>query len=130
MKKLSINKVNVLDTIRACIIAIIVSLLFVLVLALIVKIFTIDAKVIMPINQIIKIASILGGCFFGFKSREKGAIKGGVVGVLYTFMAMLVFGIIENTISFKGFNWYDLLAGIIAGIISGILAVNIKKNSA
>ena len=59
MKKLSINKTNVLDTVKACIIAVIISLLFVLVLALVVKIFTIDSKIIMPINQVIKIVSIL-----------------------------------------------------------------------
>ncbi|MFW5780571.1 MAG: TIGR04086 family membrane protein [Bacillota bacterium] len=129
MKKLSINKTNVMDTLRACIIAIIISLLFVLILALVVKIFTIDSNVIMPINQIIKILSILGGCFFGFKSQEKGAIKGGIVGVFYTLLAMLVFGIVENTISFKNFNWYDLLTGVVAGIISGILAVNFRKPS-
>ncbi|HHU43139.1 MAG: TIGR04086 family membrane protein [Bacillota bacterium] len=129
MKKLSINKTNVLDTVKACIIAVIISLLFVLVLALVVKIFTIDSKIIMPINQVIKIVSILGGCFFGFKSREKGAIKGGIVGIFYTLLSMLIFGIVENSISFSNFNWYDLLTGVVAGIISGILAVNIRKTT-
>ena len=129
MKKLSINKTYVLDTVKACIIAVIISLLFVLVLALVVKIFTIDSKIIMPINQVIKIVSILGGCFFGFKSREKGAIKGGIVGIFYTLLSMLIFGIVENSISFSNFNWYDLLTGVVAGIILGIFAVNIRKNT-
>lgn len=127
MKKIAINKNNLIDVLKACIIAVIISLLFVLILALCVKLFTIEAKVILPINQAIKIISIFGGCFFGFKCRENGAIKGGIVGIFYTLVAILVFGIVENSISFSAFNWYDLLAGVIAGIISGILAVNIRK---
>lgn len=127
MKKLAINKLNVLDIVKGCIISVIISLLFVLILALCVKLFTMDAKVIMPINQVIKILSIFGGCFFGFKCREKGAIKGGIVGIFYVILSILVFGIVENAVSFKNFNWFDLIAGIIAGIISGILAVNIRK---
>ncbi len=129
MKKLAINKDSVIDVSRGCIISVIISLIFVLILALITKLFTIDAKVIMPINQVIKILSIFGGCFFGFKQKEKGAIKGGIVGVFYVLLSILVFGIVEKSISFKNFNWFDLIAGIIAGIISGILAVNIKKDN-
>lgn len=127
MKKLAINKTNIYDLVKACIIAIIISLLSVLILALVVKIFTVDSKVIMPINQTIKIISILGGCFFGFSGREKGALKGGIVGVFYTVLSILVFGIVEKSVSFKNFNWLDLIAGIIAGIVSGILAVNLRK---
>lgn len=127
MKKLAINKTNIYDVVKSCIIAIIISLLCVLVLALAVKIFTIESKAIMPINQAIKIVSIMGGCFFGFSCREKGALKGGITGTFYTILSILVFGIVEKSVSFKNFNWFDLLAGIIAGIVSGILAVNMKK---
>lgn len=129
MKKIAVNKMNVLDVVKGCIISVIISLLFVLILALCVKIFTIESKVIMPINQVIKILSIFGGCFFGFKFKEKGAIKGGIVGIFYVIMSVLVFGIVENKISFRNFSWYDLITGIIAGIISGILAVNIRKTT-
>lgn len=129
MKKLTINKYSVLDVSRGCIISVIISLIFVLILALVTKFFSIDSKVIMPINQVIKILSIFGGCFFGFKQRENGAIKGGIVGIFYVLLSILVFGIIEKSVSFKNFNWFDLIAGVIAGIISGILAVNIRKEN-
>ena len=62
-------------------------------------------------------------------NSRKGAIKGGIVGIFYVIMSVLVFGIVENKISFRNFSWYDLIAGIIAGIISGILAVNIRKTT-
>lgn len=127
MKKLAINKTNIYDVVKSCIIAIIISLLSVLILALVVKIFTVDSKVIMPINQTIKIISIFGGCFFGFSCREKGAMKGGITGIFYTLLSILVFGIVEKSVSFKNFNWFDLLAGVIAGIVSGILSVNLRK---
>lgn len=126
MKKLSINKYTVLDISRGCIISIIISLIFVLILSLVTKIFSIDSKVIMQINQVIKILSIFGGCFFGFKQRQNGVIKGGIIGIFYVFISILVFGIIEHSISFSSFKWIDLIAGIVAGIISGILAVNIR----
>ena len=127
MKKISIQKNSVVDIAKSIIIAIIFSLLGVLILALFVKLFSMNSKAIMPINQVIKILSIFGGCFLGIKNLEKGALKGGLIGIFYTLISILVFGIIEKSISFKAFNWFDLLAGTIAGIISGILVVNIKK---
>lgn len=130
MKKLSISKQGILDVVKASIVALILSLIGVLLLALFVKLFSLQNNVIMPINQVIKILSILGGCLIGFKVKEKGALKGGAVGLVYTLLSILVFGLLEKTVSFKAFNWYDLVAGLVAGIISGIIAVNIGKKKA
>lgn len=125
--KIKVNKSFILDIVRASIMALILSLIGVLLLALCVKLFQMTSKAILPVNQVIKLLSILGGCFLGFKTMEKGAIKGGTVGVVYVLLSILVFGLLENTISFRPFHWLDLVAGLIAGVISGILAVNFRK---
>lgn len=126
-KRISFDKNIVLDIFKSSLIALIIALIGVLVLGLCVKLFNMAGKVTMPILQVVKIISILGGCLMGFKQKAKGALKGGVSGVLFTLISVLVFGLIENTVSFKAFNWFDLIAGLAAGVICGIIAVNLGK---
>lgn len=127
VKKISFNKSAVMDVLKSAIIALIISLIGVLLLGLCIKLFEINSKLYLPINQVIKIFSIIGGCFLGFKYKENGAMKGGLVGIIYTVLSILVFGIIESAISFNAFNWFDLIAGAVAGIVSGIIVVNVRK---
>ena len=127
MKKLSIKKENIFDIIRGTIFAILLSLTLVLILALVVNFVDMGDKIIMPINQAIKIVSIFLGIMFGIKHAESGALKGGIIGVLYTFLSIFIFGIISKNIDFSWNNLIDVGLGIIAGIISGIICVNIKK---
>lgn len=130
MKKVSVNKNFVFDVLRATIISVIVSLVLVLVFALLVNLINIKNSVIMPVNQVIKALSILAGCFIGFKDNRQGAFKGALSGLLYTLLAILVFGIISNSVKFNAMSLLDIALGIIAGAISGILAVNLRKKAA
>ncbi|MDD3947713.1 MAG: TIGR04086 family membrane protein [Clostridia bacterium] len=126
-KAVSIKKTTVFDSIRGVLIALIVSLLGVLILALIVKLTSIGSEVILPINQVLKIISILLGCIFGIKEKEKGALKGGLIGLIYSLLAIFVFLILNKTLSGSSINYIDLVSGLVAGILSGIIAVNFRK---
>jgi len=129
MKKLSFNKNFLFDIIRSTIIAVIISLVLVLVFALIVNLANVSEKIILPINEGIKIVSIIVGCFIGFKDMKSGAFKGAITGLLYTFLSILIFGIISHSVKFNMLSLVDLALGIVAGAISGILVVNLKKKS-
>jgi len=126
-KAVSIKKTTVFDSIRGVLIALIVSLLGVLILALIVKLTSIGSEVILPINQVLKIISILLGCIFGIKEKEKGALKGGLIGLIYSLLAIFVFLILNKTLNGSSINYIDLVSGLVAGILSGIIAVNFRK---
>ncbi|NLL56556.1 MAG: TIGR04086 family membrane protein [Clostridiales bacterium] len=127
MKKKIIAKQDIFDLLRGTIVAVIVSLILVLIFALLVNLIDIGQKVIVPVNQAIKIISIFIGCFIGIKNRQQGVIKGALIGLFYTFLSIFIFGIISKEISFKLINLVDMAFGIAAGIVSGILSVNLRK---
>lgn len=129
MKKLSVNKYFFFDILRATVIAVIVSLVTVLVFSLIVNLTNVNEKIILPVNEAIKVVSILIGCFIGFKELKHGAFKGAISGLLYTFLSILIFGIISHSVKFNALSLIDVALGIVAGAISGIIVVNLKRKS-
>lgn len=126
-KALSIKKSTVFDIIRGVLLAMVISLIGVLLLALIVKLTSIGSDVILPINQVLKIASILLGCILGIKDKVKGALKGGIIGLLYSLLSIFVFLILNKTLDGSSINYIDIISGLAAGALSGIIAVNFRR---
>lgn len=127
MNKIPVNKSSIFDIIRTTVVSVIISLVLVLAFALLVNLVNIGDNVITPVNHVIKILSILIGCFIGFKENRQGALKGAIAGLFYTLLSILVFGIISHSVKFNVMSLIDLTLGIVAGTVSGILAVNLKK---
>ena len=115
-----------LNVIVASIIAVSISLVLILIFALMLRFIDIDTSLILPINQGIKIISILLGTIFGFKSNKtKGFLKGMIVGLLYTILAYLIFSLLSFSFNFNVAFLLDLLCATLVGGVSGIIAVNI-----
>ncbi|MBR1746604.1 MAG: TIGR04086 family membrane protein [Clostridia bacterium] len=129
MKKLSFNKNFLFDLIRSAIIAVLISLALVLVFALIVNLTEVPDVLIAPVNQVIKILSVLVGCLIGIKEKRRGAFKGAIVGLSYTLLSILIFGLISNSVRFNAMSLIDVALGIVIGAISGVIAVNVGKKS-
>ncbi|MCL2630677.1 MAG: TIGR04086 family membrane protein [Firmicutes bacterium] len=121
------NKAIVLDILRSTLIAVIASLIVVLVLALIVKLTGMGEGAILPINQVLKVLSVLVGCLFGIKDRSKGAFKGASAGLLYAVVSIFVFLVLKNSLSGNSFSFIDLIANTATGAVSGIISVNFRK---
>ena len=103
-----------------------VSLVGVLLFALVIKLFSLPSSVIFPVNQVIKAAALLFGCFFGV-GREQGLFKGSLIGffsMLVTYFLFLFIGGVQN---FSPLFLLELLFGAVIGSLGGILAVNIRK---
>ena len=110
------------------IMALALSLGLILVFAVILRFVNISTNLIMPINQIIKIISILVGVFAGLKgNKSKGFIKGFLIGVLYAISAYVIFGLLSLKFVFNISMVFDILACSIIGGISGIIGVNVGK---
>ncbi len=124
------KKTAILDILRATLKAVIISIIGVLILAIFVKFCNLSSNIIFPLNQTIKFASILFGCIFGIKEKTSGAIKGGIIGLLYILLSVFIFLIVDSTFSSNNFNFVDFATGTVGGIISGIISVNIgsKRN--
>ena len=98
--------------IKGALIALSISLVSICVFAFLLRFFEISADLIKPINQIIKIISVLIGTFMSLKNiKEMGLITGFFIGVLYSFLAFLIFSILNGSISFNPSLLNDILFG-------------------
>lgn len=122
VKALKINENKSFTTIlKGAIYALIISLLSILLFAFIIKLTSLSDNLIKPINQIIKVVSIMFGCFFAFrKNHEKTLLNGLFIGILYIILAFLLFSALNGSFNFSKTIFVDILFGGIVGIISAV----------
>lgn len=126
-KKLKVNSNLFLNVLKGAIIAVSFSLVFILIFALLIKLFNISDSVITPVNQVLKIISIFLGCLFALKKfPQKGLITGALIGIVYTVLAFLVFSALGRTFSLSLSFLNDLAFALIIGALCGIFLVNKK----
>lgn len=124
MKKIDM-KPDVLDVLKAVLVATLISLALVLIFAIILKFSSLPSFVIVPVNIAIKLVSIFVGCLIGFKAKQNGILKGAVTGLVYMLLTFFIFAAM-NAFKDVKFSWIDLITLPIAGALSGIVAVNIR----
>ena len=108
--------------------ALTVSLLCVLIFAFIIKFTNISESAIMPINQVIKVLSILVGCWVASKKiKSNGWLWGLIIGAIYTLLAFVVFSILDGEFRFTLNLLNDLVFGAVLGLISGIITFALRK---
>lgn len=114
--------------IKGSVVALIITLISILLFAVVLKFFELSDGLIMPINQLIKIISI----FFGVKvmlknCKEKGLIRGILLGVVYTLLSYLIFALLSRSFIFDLSVIFDILFGAAIGGICGVIVVNLKR---
>ena len=131
MKKVKVRTGNnelLTNVLKGSFVAISITLVCILLFALIIKLTNLSDSVIMPINQFIKIISI----FFGVKCatkhvKEKGLLKGALIGLIYTILSFLIFAALSRTFPISFTLFYDALFSMVIGAICGIFTVNLRK---
>lgn len=126
LKGIKVDKAFFKDVIKGSLFSLIITLVAVLIFGIVIKLTSISNEIIMPINQVIKVLSIFFGIIFSFKTKQSGAIKGLLVGLIYTLLSLFIFLIIGGTLK-ESFNYLDFIFGAILGTISGIVSVNTGK---
>lgn len=113
---------------KGSLVSVSISLVLILIFALFIKFFNIPDAAIQPVNQIIKIISILFGVLIGLKKfPQKGLLTGALIGLVYTILAFLIFSLLGGTFSFNASLFVDMFFAIIIGALCGIFFVN-KRN--
>ena len=127
-KKLQIKNNLFLNLIKGTLVAVSFTLILILLFALIIRFFNINDGWIFPVNQVIKVISLFAGILVVIKeSKEKGFLKGILLGLFYYLSSFIVFSILQGKVIFDMSNIYDfILTSLMSGII-GIILVNIKK---
>ncbi len=117
-----------LNILKGAVVSISITLVLILIFALFVRFFNVPDGYIFPINQVIKMISIFVGLWIMFKSgREKGFLKGLILGIIYFVLSFLIFSILQKSFSFSLNNFYDLLLTTFMSGLLGIILVNIRK---
>ncbi len=121
------NKSAVFEVIKSVIVAVIISLVAILLVAFMIKLFNISTTAIPIINQVIKGLSVLIACLICIRTPSNGWIKGIVVGLLYVMLAFVIFSLLDGQFKFGLNILNDVAIGGVTGMISGIIAVSIRK---
>ena len=129
IKSVSLKKNNGTITIlKGAMNALIISLVGILIFAFIIKLTSISDSLIKPINQAIKVISILFGCFAALKQvTDKTILKGLLIGAIYTILAFLLFSTLNGKFEFSFTLILDVLFAGAVGIISAIICNIFKK---
>ena len=117
---------GIFTVIKATLLALAISLLSAVVFAVFLRVSSIGEGWIYPINQLLKGVSIVVGVFL-FAEGEKGWLKGGGTGLLFTALSYLAFSALGGGFTLSWLILLEFFAAFLIGSISGILAVNLKK---
>jgi len=126
-KTLKTNRSLILDVIKGVVFSLVISMVLIILFAIIIRFANIPDSLIMPINQIIKVISILFGSIIALKGSNKGLIKGVLIGAIYAILAYFVFSILSRSLEVGLTSITDLLFDSLIGACSGLIAVNIRK---
>lgn len=117
-----------ISILKGAIVSLAVSLVLILIFALVIRFFSVSDSLIFPINQVIKIISLFVGVMALTRGcKEKGLLKGAILGLVYFLLSFIVFSILQGDFSIGMSNIYDLLLTTLMGGIIGVIAVHIGK---
>ena len=119
--------VSMFQIIKSVALALAFSLLSTVILATVLLCTPLPDTVIYPVNQVIKALAIALGTISCIRG-EKGFIKGGVVGVLFTALSFLAFSAIGGDFSLSWLILLETLLAVIIGALCGALAVNMRRD--
>jgi putative membrane protein (TIGR04086 family) len=119
--------VSMFQIIKSVALALAFSLLSTVILATVLLCTPLPDTVIYPVNQVIKALAIALGTI-SFIRGEKGFIKGGVVGLIFTALSFLAFSAIGGDFSLSWLILLETLLAVIIGALCGALAVNMRRD--
>ena len=77
------NKNTFLNYLKGALVALSATLILILLFAVLVRFLNISDSWIFPINQVIKVISLTLGLSIMLKDKEKGFVKGLILGIIY-----------------------------------------------
>ncbi|MBQ7949184.1 MAG: TIGR04086 family membrane protein [Clostridia bacterium] len=112
--------------IKAALVALAVSLLSAVIFAVVLRAAPLSSGTIYTVNQVLKVLSVIIGVFACVRG-EKGWLRGGATGLLFSAFSYLAFSALGGDFSLTWLIFIELAITFLAGAISGSLAVNLRK---
>lgn len=102
--------------------AVIGTLLFILLFALIVQLTGMGSNVISPVMQVVKVICIFVAVAIAIKpAKSKGWLYGALVGLLYMVFTFLIFSLLDGKFAIGLSALSDLLFQTLVGLISAVV---------
>ena len=117
---------TVFQVLKGAFFALVFSLLYTVIFAVILRFVPLGDKVVYPVNQVVKLVCIVGATLLCVRG-EKGFFKGGGIGLIFTALSYLAFAAIGGNFSLSWLIIVEIAAAFLAGGLAGSLAVNTKK---
>ncbi|MBQ7770634.1 MAG: TIGR04086 family membrane protein [Clostridia bacterium] len=112
--------------IKGVLTALVISVLFSIFFAVVLRVAPVPDKAVYPVNQTVKVlAAFLGALFF--VRGEKGWRKGLLVGVLFFALSYVTFSTVGGTFALSPLVLAELVFTALGGVIGGILGVNLRR---
>lgn len=112
---------------RGALISMLVTAVLVLVFSVLVLLMDLSGKVITPVNQVIKVVSILAGTFAASTGRVRGWVAGLIVGGAYMLLGIVLYCAFAGRMLPVLVMIGDLVLGLAAGLLSGMLAASLRR---
>ena len=119
------NGNNFFTLLKAVAFALAISFLAVVVFACVLRVKPLSDKAVYFVNQTIKNVAVIIAVLL-FVRGEKGLLKGGGIGIIFTLVSYLTFSVAAHTFSLSALAIAELAIGIVAGAIAGAIAVNLR----
>lgn len=114
------------SVIKAVVVALACSLLSTIILACILRVTSMPDKAVYPITQTLKVVIVLLSALL-FIRGEKGWLKGGVVGLIFSALSYLTFSAIGGDFSLSWLIFMEVGLSLFAGVLGGVIGVNIRR---
>lgn len=125
MKTSAANRfVNVL---KSVVLSFILTFVLILIVSLLLTFTSLKEGTMPLLNTVIMIISIaVGSIYMAIKAEEKGWLNGGLIGILYFLILLLINFLFIKPFIFDIYTVGKLFISIITGVIGGMIGVNIK----
>ena len=126
-QKVDGKKGYVLEILKTLIVSLILTLGLVLLAAGLIKVCNIPTRFIDLIIQLIRIISVLVAVLICFRLPHSFWLRGFIVGVLYIFLAKIIFSLLGGSFSFDFSLFNDATLGGAVGLVCGIISAIFRK---
>lgn len=117
---------GVFAVIKGVLTALVISLLFSIFFAVVLRVAPVPDKAVYPVNQTVKVlAAFLGALFF--VRGEKGWRKGLLIGVLFFALSYVAFSGVGGDFSLAPLAIAELAFTALGGVIGGVVGVNLRR---
>ena len=115
--------INILNILKA----ILLTLVFLLIFAIILTYTNVKEDTISPVIIVITALSIIiGSSVANMKISKNGIFNGAIIAIIYMLIIYLISSLVSNQFEITGASLIMILTSVICGILGGIIGVNKK----